>query len=171
MSPPAVKVVWFGCISYLSNVEGGKSFISPVWTLLYLATVATTTSICRGRWGVKPQSTHRVAMTTFCMAYIPSWRKNQPTGEGGGARRPSFTISTIKHKVVVYAPADRADTPFYSTPICTQWLRTAVFIYLVCDWENMQRNTQSLVSQARCAEYKWLDKNFRTRILIIRSSG
>jgi hypothetical protein len=37
-----------------------------------------------------------------------------------GASPPLFTISTITYKVVVYAPAERADThspSFYSTPI------------------------------------------------------
>jgi hypothetical protein len=31
-------------------------------------------------------------------------------GEGCGARPPLFTINTIMYKVVVYAPAERADT-------------------------------------------------------------
>jgi hypothetical protein len=31
-------------------------------------------------------------------------------GEGGGARPPPFTLSTITSDVVVYAPAVRADT-------------------------------------------------------------
>jgi hypothetical protein len=31
-------------------------------------------------------------------------------GEGGGAGHPPFTLSTITSKVVVYAPAERADT-------------------------------------------------------------
>ncbi len=31
-------------------------------------------------------------------------------GGGGGARPPHFTISTIKYKVVVHAPAERANT-------------------------------------------------------------
>jgi hypothetical protein len=31
-------------------------------------------------------------------------------GCGGGARHPSFTVSIITSKVVVYAPAERADT-------------------------------------------------------------
>jgi hypothetical protein len=30
-------------------------------------------------------------------------------GEGGGARPPPFTISTITYEVVVYAPAERVD--------------------------------------------------------------
>ncbi len=29
---------------------------------------------------------------------------------GGGARSPPFTVSTITYKVVVYAPAERANT-------------------------------------------------------------
>ncbi len=48
-------------------------------------------------------------------------------GEGWGARPPPFTLSTITYKVVVYAPAEMADTlhlfllyPYrYSTPIGT----------------------------------------------------
>jgi hypothetical protein len=31
-------------------------------------------------------------------------------GEGGGVLPPSFTKSTITYKVVVYAPAERAET-------------------------------------------------------------
>ncbi len=44
-------------------------------------------------------------------------------GEGGGARSPPFSISTVTYKVVVYAPAERADTfpQYYSTSICTLW--------------------------------------------------
>jgi hypothetical protein len=36
----------------------------------------------------------------------------QPGAGGGGgvARPPSFTLSTITYKVVMYAPAERADT-------------------------------------------------------------
>jgi hypothetical protein len=43
--------------------------------------------------------------------------------KAGGAHPHSLTISTITYKVVVYAPAERADAhplfPLY--PICTQW--------------------------------------------------
>jgi hypothetical protein len=41
-------------------------------------------------------------------------------GEGGGACQPSFTISTITYKVLVYALAEKAThyPYFYSTPIC-----------------------------------------------------
>ncbi len=43
-------------------------------------------------------------------AYIPSWWKNQPSLVSVGGARPSpFTISTMAYKVVVYAPAERAD--------------------------------------------------------------
>jgi hypothetical protein len=31
-------------------------------------------------------------------------------GDGAGARPPPYTLSTITHKVAVYAPAERADT-------------------------------------------------------------
>jgi hypothetical protein len=36
--------------------------------------------------------------------------KSVQPGEGGGARPPPFTLSTITSKVVVYAPAERAGT-------------------------------------------------------------
>ncbi len=36
--------------------------------------------------------------------------KSAQPGEGGGALPPPFTISTITYKVVVYAPAEKADT-------------------------------------------------------------
>ncbi len=47
---------------------------------------------------------NRVAMATIRV-------KSAQAGEGGGSRRPPlFTISTITYKVVVFAPAERADT-------------------------------------------------------------
>jgi hypothetical protein len=70
---------------------------------------------------------HRVAMTTF-------WRTYHHDGKispacmvtVGRARPPPFNVSTITSKVVVYTPAERADTLplppsvyFSSTPICT----------------------------------------------------
>jgi hypothetical protein len=36
--------------------------------------------------------------------------KSAQAGEGGGASPPHFTISTITYKVVVFSPAERADT-------------------------------------------------------------
>ncbi len=36
--------------------------------------------------------------------------KSAQPGEGGVARPPPFTLSTITCKVLVYAPAERADT-------------------------------------------------------------
>jgi hypothetical protein len=45
------------------------------------------------------------------LAYIPSCWKNQPSlVRVGGASPPPFTIYTIKYKVAMYAPAERADT-------------------------------------------------------------
>jgi hypothetical protein len=43
------------------------------------------------------------------------------TGEGWACTPTPFIISTITYKVVLYAPAERADTLplFYSTPLCT----------------------------------------------------
>jgi hypothetical protein len=41
------------------------------------------------------------------LAYIPSWWKNQPSLVHAA---PPFTLSTITSNVVVYAPAERADT-------------------------------------------------------------
>jgi hypothetical protein len=48
--------------------------------------------------------------------------KSAQSGEGA----TPFTINTITYKAVVYAPAERADihSPyFYSTPVCTLWLK------------------------------------------------
>jgi hypothetical protein len=36
--------------------------------------------------------------------------KSAQPGVGGGARPPPFTLSAIRSKVLVYAPAERADT-------------------------------------------------------------
>ncbi len=65
---------------------------------------------------MRPQSTHRVAMTTFWRIFhhdgkiSPAWRR----WGGGGCTLTPFTISTFIYKVVVYAPAERADTfPLY----------------------------------------------------------
>ncbi len=58
-------------------------------------------------WG--PQSTQRVAIATFWRTFHQDGKTAQPS-EGGGARPPPFTISTITYKVVVYSPAERADT-------------------------------------------------------------
>ncbi len=47
------------------------------------------------------------------LVYIPSWWKNQPSLVRGGRgvhAQPPFILSTITYKVVVYAPAKRADT-------------------------------------------------------------
>jgi hypothetical protein len=57
-----------------------------------------------------PQSTHRVA-TSNSGVYSIMMEKLAQAGEGGGgARPPHLTISTITYKVVVDAPAERADT-------------------------------------------------------------
>jgi hypothetical protein len=53
--------------------------------------------------------THRVAKAAFWRTFHHYGKKAQP-GEGGGARPPFFTISTITYKVVVYVPAEKADT-------------------------------------------------------------
>ncbi len=51
--------------------------------------------------------------------------KSTQAGEGGGARPPPFTISTITHKVIVYAPAERAYT-LYTPPTYTGFIRGGV---------------------------------------------
>jgi hypothetical protein len=49
--------------------------------------------------------------------------KSTLAGEGGGASPPPFTLFTITYKVVVYAPAERADTLplFHRHSICSLW--------------------------------------------------
>jgi hypothetical protein len=62
-------------------------------------------------------------MATFLRTFH-HYGKICPAGEGGGgAHHPPFTLSTITNKVVMYAPAERADTytppPYFSsTPTC-----------------------------------------------------
>jgi hypothetical protein len=54
------------------------------------------------------------------LAYIPvTLEKLAQLGEGGGVHYyPPVTISTIMFKVVVYAPAERADTlPLFPLPL------------------------------------------------------
>jgi hypothetical protein len=61
---------------------------------------------------VLPQSTNTPSGNGHFLAYIPhpiTMVKSAQPGEGGGARPPPFTLSTITCKVVVYAPAERAD--------------------------------------------------------------
>ncbi len=65
----------------------------------------------RAVWG-QPQSTHRVAMTTFWRKYHHDG-KISPSWSGRGVHAPPpFIISTTKYKVVVwvYDAAERADT-------------------------------------------------------------
>ncbi len=59
-------------------------------------------------WLLLPQSTHKVATATFWRTFHHDGKIAQP-GEGWGGITP-FIISTITYKVLVYAPAERADT-------------------------------------------------------------
>jgi hypothetical protein len=56
-------------------------------------------------WQLPLSSVHSIMMEKL----------SQP-GEGGGCSPPPFTISTITYKVVVYAPAERADILFQLYP-------------------------------------------------------
>ena len=59
---------------------------------------------------VKPPSTQSGNGRPLSGVHSIMLEKLAQPGEGGGARSPTFTISTITCKVVVYAPAERADT-------------------------------------------------------------
>jgi hypothetical protein len=71
--------------------------------------------------------------------------KLSQAGEGGGARPPPFTLSTITYKVVVYTPAERTDTlpiflstlPYMYSELPTQYsfLPTFKYILLLKDWK------------------------------------
>jgi hypothetical protein len=76
------------------------------------------------RW-LKTQITHRVANATFCCTFhhdgkfSPAWWEWE-----------CFTISTITYKVVVYDPAERADTlplfllyPYMYSVVKIRWAR------------------------------------------------
>jgi hypothetical protein len=51
----------------------------------------------------------------YFLAYISiMMEKSAQPGKDGGARPPPITISTITYKIVVFTPAERADTlPLY----------------------------------------------------------
>jgi hypothetical protein len=69
---------------------------------------------------------HRVAMAIFWRALHHEGKISPGWLLGGG-----FTISTITFKVVVYAPAERADAlPYFSpNPICTLWYKLKLWIH------------------------------------------
>ncbi len=91
VSPP-LQLSCAGCIQRQDDDRDRHSRIRPSW--------------------LEPQSTHRLAMATAKQA--PEWQwplsgvysvmriKSAQAGEGGSARLPRFTISTITYKVVVY---------------------------------------------------------------------
>ncbi len=57
------------------------------------------------------ESTNRLAMATFWRTFIMMVNSaHAGGGGGGGAHAHPFTLSTITSKIVVYAPAERADT-------------------------------------------------------------
>jgi hypothetical protein len=64
----------------------------------------------RRNWA--PTRIHRGPGNVHFLAYTfhHDVEKLAQDGEGGGSTPPPFSISTIKYKVVVYAPAERADT-------------------------------------------------------------
>ncbi len=79
------------------------------------------------------QCNHRVnwvATTTFWRIFHHDGKINP--GWCGSARPPPFAVSTLTYNLVVYAPAERADTfpYFYSIPICTLWMQLLI-------WANM----------------------------------
>ncbi len=53
---------------------------------------------------------HRVAMATFHGVHSIIVENSAQPVEGGGARLPPFTLSTITYKAEVYASANRAET-------------------------------------------------------------
>ncbi len=67
-------------------------------------------------------------------------------GEGGDARPPPVTISTIKYKVVVYTTAERAGTlPYFcSTPIYSLWSLLRGWEWAAYAWECTLMFTVSL---------------------------
>jgi hypothetical protein len=81
-------------------------------------------------------------------------------GEGGGARPHPFTTSTITDKVVVYAPAEKADAQ------CTPPIST-LSLCVLCDLVPLSRVEMkmfySLLLRKRknCCEY---DKHFRSSL-------
>ncbi len=83
------------------------------------------------------------------LAYIPSWWKNQPSLVRVGGYTPTpFHSITIPSKVVVYAPAERADTLpyFYSTPsIYSVFIGIDIGIYMHCTMNFVYKQYKSLL--------------------------
>jgi hypothetical protein len=53
---------------------------------------------------------HKVATATFWSTLHHDKKKYVQAGEGAGALPPPFLVSTITYKVVMYTPAERADS-------------------------------------------------------------
>jgi hypothetical protein len=68
-----------------------------------------------------------VATATFWRTFHNDGKISPGAVRGGGSRPQPFTISTITHKVVVYAPAEREDTLslflLYPYMYCTLWFK------------------------------------------------
>jgi hypothetical protein len=70
--------------------------------------------------------------------------KLEQAGEGGGSGPPPFTLSTIKCKDVVYAPAERAETfhlfllyPYIYSVCALQLVHTDSMMYSYINKEEM----------------------------------
>ncbi len=72
------------------------------------------------------------------LAYILSWWKIKPSlVRVGGALPPTFTISTITYKVVVYAPSETTDTLrlFLLYPYTVLWgYEARIFLSFLVHW-------------------------------------
>jgi hypothetical protein len=91
-------------------------FIFPPWNVyrennIYfcVGTANIFSAVGHAVW-LRLQSTHRVAMATLWRTVHHDGKISPAWWACGGSRPPPFTISTIMNKVVVYAPAERADT-------------------------------------------------------------
>ncbi len=93
---------------------------------------------------------------------------------GGGARPPLFTISTITYKVVVYAPAERAESVplflLYPYVLCAPQYKPQIYctatptpsqlepVFLVQQYSSVHKNAVSL-----CGPVLPPDENVRQR--------
>jgi hypothetical protein len=70
----------------------------------------STFLFCKRTFVFLSHRVYRVAMATFSRTFNHEGKISPAWWGLVGARPPPFTLSTITYKVVVYAPAERADT-------------------------------------------------------------
>jgi hypothetical protein len=77
-------------------------------------------------------------MATFWRTFHHGGKSVQPLVRVGGARPPPFTLSTIMSKVVVYAPADKADKLLLFLLCVLPFHFFMIYAVITCSLYNLQ---------------------------------